>query len=226
MATSWKPVLIALTLGLTLDGAAAGLLEADAISTGDRLSTIDTATKLEWLDLSATVGESASAVLSGAFVQTHGFRFATRQEVETLWRNAGASGPFDYDPNVESYAGNFAAANLLIALMGCTSSVLGVACDGVDQDWQIGRYAMQSSPFVEGLAIVDAFGAPDYRAGTGAMLIDWGSLDPGFSRRADVGNYLVRSSAPVPEPSTWALAVLGVAALSAVRASRKGMPVC
>jgi hypothetical protein len=156
-------------------------------------------------------------VLAGEYVVNFGFRFATDTEVVALWRNAGAAGPITYSPIVESYAANYAAATTLIDLMGCTSDVLGVPCDGIDQDWQIGRFLQADVGQPYGLGIVAAFGAPDYRAGTAAMLIDWGTLDPGFYLRPDIGSYLVRSQVHVvPESPSLALAASALLILLAV----------
>ena len=190
----------------------ASLTSGDLFGAGDGLVTHDSATHLHWLDVSATVGQPVSEVLRSRFVTALGFRYATDQEVLALWRNAGATGPFVYNPAFESYIGNFAAARLLVALMGCTSDVLGVACDGIDQNWHIGWYSTQAGQF--GSGVVDYFGPPDYRAGTGAMLIDFAEL-VAINTRLDIGSYLVRDTITIPEPATYALigaALLGFAA--------------
>lgn len=58
---------------------------------GDQLLTLDTATGLEWLNLTVTAHHSYLDVLSGfgGFVNVFGFRYATSIEVGRLYANAG-----------------------------------------------------------------------------------------------------------------------------------------
>lgn len=187
--------------------ASAVLVERDLASAGDKQLTFDTKTRLEWLDVSNTIGETLEQVQSGSYLTTLGFRFATLLEVETLWRNAGATGPIVYDPNHESYAENYLAAKTLVGMLGCISYVLGVQCDNFEQNWHIARFSLQSGPIIQELGLVDYFETPDPRIGTGAMLINVGSSFPSFYSRPDIGNYLVRT--PIPESSTLAYMLLG-----------------
>src|SRR6478736_5113638 len=55
-------------------------------------TTYDPNTRLEWLDLRFTQGQSYDSILGGwdNFTTSEGYRFATAHEVEQLFRNAGA----------------------------------------------------------------------------------------------------------------------------------------
>ena len=193
----------------------AALSARDLNSGGDALLTFDSNSGLEWLDVSYNVGRNSVSILSDTILASQSFRYATGTEVLALWHASGASGPFVYDPAVESYAGNFLGAQLLINLLGCTSDVLGQPCDGVDQNWHFGRYASAASSSGFNLGLVDYFGPPDYRAGTGAMLIDIGTIYPTFFDRPDIGNYLVRSA--VAEPGTNIMIIAGALAFGIMR---------
>ena len=153
----------ALTCG---QAGAATLISADLASPGDGLLTVDTATSLQWLDLTATAGQLRSAVMSGAFV-AQGFRYATQNEVLQLWQDAGSPGPF-IGGNDASQADNVAPATLLINLMGCTSQFDGptAQCIGDEgnrniQNFNIGLFG--SGPTDAGWWI--CFSVPPIRAG-------------------------------------------------------------
>lgn len=195
--------------------AQAALITADLVpGTGDALLTVDTATQLEWLDVTATVGQSYAGVLSGQYVSPLGFRFASASEVETLWLNAGAGGSFTNNVGSNITPANFDAAVLLVDLMGCTSHLVGDLCDGMQQNWHIAMYGdPPSSPELVDAAVVDYFGPPDSRAGGAAMWLDFGPTVDLLSR-PDVGSYLVRA---VPEPSTALLISLGLVIMVATR---------
>jgi len=74
-------------------GANATLVSTDLALPGDGLLTYDSATGLQWLDLTATLGKSVNEVLGGygGYIDT-GFRYATTAEVEQLYLDAGAIG--------------------------------------------------------------------------------------------------------------------------------------
>lgn len=209
-------VAVGLALLVAPSFANAGLLVGDLRAPGDGLLTLDTATSLEWLDLTATVGQSRSSVLSGPFI-ADGFRYATRSEVNELWDDAGAVG--SYGPS------NVAPANLLIEQMGCTSQFLGSPCDapvdptrGDVQHWNIGFFG--TDPLDAG--IVDLFlSLHDLRYGNAEMSLDFGTSDGiDILNRPDVGSYLVRST-PLPEPATIALVGTGIAGAVAIRRRKR-----
>jgi hypothetical protein len=182
----------------------AALVQRDFSMSGDNLVTFDSTSNLEWLDVSVTVGMSYQAVLGSSYVTTYGFRYATGAELIALYDHAGGDGsyyvPRTPDGNVNGVpsAGNYDAASLLIAIMGCTSDVLGQLCDQAEQDWHIGMYGPEVVGAMQSASIVDAFNAPDSRAGTAAMWLDFSDTVPGRAQ-TDQGSYLVRA---VPVPAT------------------------
>ena len=80
----------AITIVLSTSANAA-VVSADWQSVGDNLVTRDTASGLDWLDLTITDGMSYDQVISKLLPggQFDGFRLATSAEVITLWRNFG-----------------------------------------------------------------------------------------------------------------------------------------
>ncbi len=79
------------------------------------ISMIDTATGLEWLDLTQTQGISWNAAEASAFVTTGGYVHATVDQVTTLFTNAG----FLTTDNATN-ALNVPAATELLTKLGCT----------------------------------------------------------------------------------------------------------
>ena len=101
--------------------AAAELQERDFLTSGDGLITYDTATGLEWLDLPQTVGLSYNQILASPLVTEHKFRFATEDDLRTLYAAAGIPsfvGQSSTSPN------NAAGTELLLSLVGCTDQCL------------------------------------------------------------------------------------------------------
>ncbi|AOF82919.1 PEP-CTERM motif family protein [Methyloversatilis sp. RAC08] len=69
--------------------ASAAVFSADyASGSGDGWITIDSSTGLKWLDVSLTVGHTFDEVRTGAWY-SKGFRHATKEELRTLFANAG-----------------------------------------------------------------------------------------------------------------------------------------
>ncbi len=92
---------------------------------GDPSLTLDTG--LEWLDLTATAGRSYDDVAGDILLSS--FRHATREEVRTLFVNAGFVFPTaTATATGAANATNAAAADMLLDLMGCTRF-----CDGRTQ---------------------------------------------------------------------------------------------
>ncbi len=138
-----RRLLFALALGAVSTGAGAALVSTDWQAAGDNLITEDTATGLQWLDLSETYGLSYEFVSSqfGAGGQFEGFRYATQDEVVALWANFGidlsAGAPTSMngtDPAVEMAAdllGNtwctYACFDYPHGVSGITSATSGAA---------------------------------------------------------------------------------------------------
>jgi len=191
---------------VSASASSAALFTVDLVAgSGDGLLTVDSATGLEWLDVTTTVGQAYSAVESGPFVGSLGFRFASAAEVEGLWINAGAEGTFTNDSSSNVSVLNYDAAILLLDLMGCSQLV---GCDGVGQTWHIAMYGPSSHNV--SAALIAASLPPTSDA---AMWLDFGQTVD-FPRRADVGSYLVRA---VPEAAASTMLALGVLGLMAYR---------
>jgi hypothetical protein len=101
--------------------AKANLIQATDPSFGLNSLTIDTATGLGWLDLTASVGLSYQQVLAdtqpGGIYS--GFRFATAQEVLNLYADAGIPGTGYYSLSTSSIQS-------LISLLGATGLINGL----------------------------------------------------------------------------------------------------
>ncbi len=193
-------LMLAISLTLPLRTARAALIELDLAAAGDGLLLGDTASGLEWLDLTETVGLTYDAVLGGAgsFTTTGGFRFATQAEVVSLFTEAGVvsiTGSWSTE--------NFAGVTLLMGLLGCTGN-----CD-------------RSSPFLQGMADFDVFdplladspfGQRSISTGLARASIGVGREKATFGNSA-VGSYLVRPLVLAPEPLPGLLIGLSLAAL-------------
>lgn len=83
-----KKALLISMLALGSAGASAELISTDWKSSNDNLATLDTATGIEWLDLSLTVNMAYSAAATGNLAGFEGWRLATNSEVETLFEHS------------------------------------------------------------------------------------------------------------------------------------------
>ena len=108
--------------------------EAAIISALGGTVTLDGQTGLEWLDMTASTGfgyqEIQAELLPGG--QFEGFRLATRNEVRTLWENAGATTIANSGNSSTNYQpGNFPAINALQSLMGAPDAGFNVGLDSI-----------------------------------------------------------------------------------------------
>jgi hypothetical protein len=103
-----KTTALLLTLLLALTNANASLTDLGDI-------TLDTATSLEWLDITQSLGVSAKSIIDGTSpLASQGWTLATLSQIGTLFEHAGITGPY----NGGLSPGNFAAVSNLISLMG------------------------------------------------------------------------------------------------------------
>jgi len=184
--------------------AEAAVLEVDLLAPGDKLLTRDLVNRRDWLDLSQTQGLSynSAVALTNAGQPFEGFVPATRAEVETLALSAGI------DISTEDYATNEATAAALGDLLSIT-------------------YASGSDTSASGWLSTTVFAPPPQRDNAG--IYTYPSLSragAAFNATTDsalafVGTFLHRASPNVPEPSTFALAALGLLGLGWFTRRRK-----
>ena len=184
-------------------------------------TTLQTSTGLEWLDLTETVNMSIADILNdvGGFI-SDGWSFATVDKVESLFLEAGATGPFD-QVGLTADIGTIAAANQLADMLGQT--------------------ALTSFPATGDLMFQRSYGVALNNEGTvGYHLYADVAVDGSLARVINnpfvscpissgcfetasspfIGNYLVRAS--VPEPATGLLFMIGLIGFWLTRRSVNG----
>ena len=202
------------------------LISTDWKASGDGLLTVDTKTGLEWLDATQTTSMSFLDI-SDQFVlgeYFYGFRYATTEEVDGLVASAGGVGnyhnyPFTYP---KDHVQDIVVTNLLIDLLGYThanttesSYIYGITSDIYSAySSEIGRYP---DPNRRWLHLIQS-GYPS--SDVGYVSLNASGLyithDPFNS-----GSFLVRDTAPVPEPSTILLLSSGLLGLGWYGRKRK-----
>ena len=182
--------------------AGAALIEGDLAAPGDGLVTLDTATGLEWLDLTATLGMSYNQAEASSYVTSDGFRHATMAEAQTLFLDAG----FLTVNNVNNPANDPAAA-LLLDLVGCTQFCGTVNATGRGfADYTTPGWTTRPNYHNSGL-------------GAGAAVVSLLSSNLDLVDTTS-GNFLVRV-ASVPEPSTGLLVAIGLVVAAGRRSRRR-----
>jgi len=203
----------------------AALMEQDLFSAGDGLVTFDSMTGLQWLDVTETVGLSYGDVLNSQYITDLSFRYATQQELISLYDHAGGSGDYlvprnsNGDYNGVPVPENYDAATLLLTLMGCTSYIVGQTCDSDDQDWHIGMYGEQVVSGLQTASAVNTYNNSFAYGDAGILWLDWVDSVPGRTT-TDFGSYLVRVN-PVPIPAAVWLFGTGILGLIGFSKRRK-----
>jgi hypothetical protein len=143
-------------------------------------SLIDTATNLEWLDLTETQGQTVNQVLSSSFVTVDGYAYATTDQVATLFANAGfVTGVSDTDPL------NDPAAALLLSGLGCTQ-FCSPGTNATGRGWADFGGGFNYRPFYANTGL-----------GAQYAIISLGNASEDFADET-AGVYLVRTVVPVP----------------------------
>ena len=184
-----------------LSGAAhAALVKEDLHTAGDGLITLDTATNLEWLNVTATQDVSMDQVLAGAGGWVNnGFQYATFGQVGQLLNDAGYLGDTSNYGNMRLVADN-ASANEFIDDFGSTSPPNFTYGFMAPYTASLGGATGSYTDYVE----INANGA----GGNGYAIPDSGPFASSLARPY-VGSFLVRA-APVPEPETYVLMLAGL----------------
>ncbi|GFO53511.1 hypothetical protein GMSM_05180 [Geomonas sp. Red276] len=223
-------VILALVIvGLMTTHASASLISADDPRFGVGSCTLDTGTGLEWLDLTQTFGKSMDSINadSGVGGTFYGWRYATADELQTFYTNAGL------------YSSPGLSSNLFYAewnLMGLIGFAPGYSNEtayyGSRYVWGItGTPVPPQTGLPAGRLIGSAlYAAADYPVGTGFMrtYVNIGAnVDDVTFRSTDTwsaeGSFLVRDDpSPVPEPSTLVLLTAGLAAAMWCRRRKRG----
>lgn len=184
---------------LFLNGAAsASLLSIDSATWGQGAITRDTESGLDWLDLTMTVNRSYVDISSNLATEFIDFRYATREEVFTLFRHAGIP-----DINVPETVENYAPVTALMNLVGVTYTYSGGGLPLVEASGQAQAIPpqWQNQPNIPRAHLVT--GTHPYLVPMGeANTID-GTLSASQAY-VGVGSWLIQTT-PVPPPSALLL---------------------
>jgi hypothetical protein len=182
--------------------------QANIIDHGAYLS--DTGTGLDWLDLTATQGQSYNTVLGA--MPAGGWHYASLADVATLFTDAGGTPPYNFTGNNGQAFLQGAATNLLLNLMGDTGFFGLPAGAGLTSDIDLAVGCC--GPYPNWLAVYT-----DLPPTTNYLLIPFLELYPDSSD-ASVGSFLIRTS-NVPEPVTLSLFGAGMMGLIGLRRRSK-----
>ncbi|MES9957094.1 MAG: PEP-CTERM sorting domain-containing protein [Sedimenticola sp.] len=170
-------------------------------------ATYDERTGLTWLDLTATKGVSYDAVLANMSIggAYEGWRYATVDEVTSLWDSAGGNGVYE-DPSdggaIAQYSG---ITETLIWLIGYTRAQQHVGFYGSYFEYWMYGLTGEVVSGTSSLRVAELYG--NTRQHVDVTRLDL-SYDPSFFGEFNGASWLVKGG-NIPEPSTISLIVLG-----------------
>ena len=199
-------VSLVLSVSCLTNVANAGLIKNGNIIT-------DTDTGLDWYALTATTGNSyntMSSLLSDSNSIYFGYEYASFQQLESLWQNAGyitAIAPLvSIGNNTTTNATDILALNNLMGLFGQTGTNCCARSSGIYN-------AISGNSRLIWDWLPDAGGSGITYTGitTSPSAITW-------APRNDIGHWLIKETpTDVPEPSTLAIFALGIIGLASRR---------
>jgi hypothetical protein len=195
---------------LGVGSAQATLTTMDDTVFGTGAITLDTATGLEWLDLTKSTDLSYDFVSSqfGLGGQFYGFRYAINSEIGSLWTDAGilishttSDGHLFGDP------ANIAPIEALQALIGVTYSLTDYTTQGISGTIFAGTYPHELPYLIRSNGMTAPLCCEENIGG-------W----VGSEHNPGVGSWLVRGVPPppiiaIPEPATYTMLLAGLGLL-------------
>lgn len=208
---------VVLILGICLlsitTKASATLLSLDDVTYGAGAFTKDTDTGLQWLDLSLTLNESMNSIKSKSVIggSYFGLRYATQDEVWTLFSDAGISPIGGTSYTKASYD---TARGLLDLMVSENMDVIhGITGTGP---------VNQNDVYIAAYLYVNADTSRDcFYSSSNISAFNSSIQFTSNSQESYLGSFLVRDApdAPVPEPATFLL-LSSALALAGFRAKK------